>query len=238
MKKYIASISGGKDSTAMILKILEKNMPLDECIFFDTGWEYQAIYKNIKKIEKILNKKNIKLVILKSVYSFDFLFSEKTVKKRNGKMQNGYLWCGGRCRWGTKEKTRTCNKYLREQGECIQYIGIAADEKKRIKKNENIIYPLVNESMTEKDCLEYCKKNGFDWKEKDIELYDILDRVSCFCCRNKNMKELNNMRIYLPEYWEKLKEMQKKVDMPFRKDGKTISELELYFTEKEKKGGK
>jgi len=55
--------------------------------------------------------------------------------------------------------------------------------------------------MTEKDCLEYCYEKGFDWRENEIRLYDILDRISCWCCSNKNKKELDNMRIYLPNYY-------------------------------------
>lgn len=35
--KFIASCSFGKDSLAMLLKLLESNEPLDEVIFYDTG---------------------------------------------------------------------------------------------------------------------------------------------------------------------------------------------------------
>jgi len=38
------SVSGGKDSTAMILKLIEDRYPLDEVIFYDTGMEFKAIY--------------------------------------------------------------------------------------------------------------------------------------------------------------------------------------------------
>lgn len=55
--------------------------------------------------------------------------------------------------------------------------------------------------MTEKECLDYCYKKGFKWLEDGKMLYEILDRVSCWCCANKNKKELDNMRIYLPQYY-------------------------------------
>ena len=32
-KKHICSLSGGKDSTAMLLLLIEKNYPLDEVVF-------------------------------------------------------------------------------------------------------------------------------------------------------------------------------------------------------------
>lgn len=41
---YIASVSRGKDSTAMLLRLLSENEPLEEVVFFDTGMEFQAIY--------------------------------------------------------------------------------------------------------------------------------------------------------------------------------------------------
>lgn len=42
--KYIASVSFGKDSLAMLLKLVENKMPLDEVVFYDTGMEFKAIY--------------------------------------------------------------------------------------------------------------------------------------------------------------------------------------------------
>lgn len=84
--------------------------------------------------------------------------------------------------------------------------GIAVDEIRRIQKetNKHKIFPLVDRNMREKDCLEYCYKNGFYWKENNIRLYDVLDRVSCWCCYNKNNKELRNYYLYLPNYFERL----------------------------------
>ena len=38
-KQYVASISGGKDSMAMVLGLMEKGWPLTNCVYFDTGME-------------------------------------------------------------------------------------------------------------------------------------------------------------------------------------------------------
>lgn len=67
--------------------------------------------------------------------------------------------------------------------------------------------------------------------EGDIELYSILDRVSCWCCRNKNLKELRAIYTYLPKYWGYLKGLQSRIDRPFRRDGETIGDLEKRFKE-------
>ena len=91
--------------------------------------------------------------------------------------------------------------------------------------------------MSETDCLEYCRKQGIWWLESGIDLYNILDRVSCWCCANKNLKELKNYYLYLPEYWQKLKDLQSRTDRPFKNNKYTIFELEKKF-KKELKGAK
>lgn len=58
--KYVANCSFGKDSLAMLLKLIEDNKPLDDVLFFDTGMEYQSIYNNRDKIKKLLKERNIK----------------------------------------------------------------------------------------------------------------------------------------------------------------------------------
>jgi len=131
----------------------------------------------------------------------------------------------GCCRWGTTDKIRIVDKYCESEPTKV-YVGIAIDEPKRIEKERKPykIFPLVEWGMTEKDCLEYCRNNGWDWKEETpnryMDLYDILDRVSCWCCSNKNRKELKNIYLYLPYYWNKLKEFQSKTERPMKKYSK------------------
>lgn len=229
--KYVASCSFGKDSCAMVLKIIENKYPLDEVIFYDTGMGFDAIYK-VKNFvnENYLKPNNIKLTTLTPKVPFLYKMFEKEVNGKNGK-HYGYSWCGGRCRWGTTEKLKAIEKYCKGS---VEYVGIAYDEQNRIIKERkgNKVFPLNELKMTEKDCLSYCRKMGIKWMEDDIDLYDILDRVSCWCCTNKNLKELKNYWLYLPKYWQKLKELQVRTDRPFKKD-KTIFDLEVKFKDKQ-----
>lgn len=78
-------------------------------------------------------------------------------------------------------------------------------------------------------CLQYCHDKGFEWIENGIELYSILDRVSCWCCANKNIKELKNYYKHLPAYWDKLKDFQKRTDRPFKNNKVTVFDLEEKF---------
>ena len=229
--QYIASISFGKDSLAMLLSLLSREEKLDEVIFYDTGMEFKSIYDIRDKIIVLLKERNIKYTELKPKYSFEYMMFDKPVKHRNGTYSNGYSWCGGRCRWGTTEKNKTISKYLKKNyGEDYkEYVGIAYDEQNRIKNDEHKLYPLIDLNMTEKDCLEFCYSQGYYWEEDGIRLYDILDRVSCWCCANKNLKELRNYYNYLPTYWNKLKEFQEKTDRPFKNNKYTVFDLEKRF---------
>ena len=213
--KYIASVSFGKDSLAMLFLLIENHYDIDEVIFYDTGMEFQAIYNTRDRIKIMLEEMNIKYTELRPKIPFLNKMLDIEVHKRDGSVQYGYGLCGGRCRWGTTEKNITIEKYLKNQyGQGYkEYIGIASDETARIEKerNEHKLLPLVDWKMTEKDCLEYCYNRGFYWKENGIRLYDVLDRVSCWCCANKNKKELESMRLYLPEYYLKYIELLKKI---------------------------
>lgn len=226
--KYIASCSFGKDSLAMVLKLIEKDYPLDEVIFFDTGMEFQAIYNNIEKLSKILLDKKIKFSILKDKYSFEFNAFQREVHKKDGTTKYGYDWCGGMRRWGTAGKLSAINRHYKENyGDevVVEYVGIAVDERDRVEKyrlqrTKSVkLYPLVEWGMTEQDCLNYCYSNGWNWQENGIDLYEILDRVSCWCCANKNQKEIKNIMMYVPEYWERIKVYEKKCGVSYKKKG-------------------
>ena len=218
--KYIASVSFGKDSLAMLLKLLELGWPLDYVVFYDTGMEFQAIYNIRDKIVPVLENKGIKFVELRPDEPFLFTMFERKVKNRNKEgFHYGYSWCGGKCRWGTTAKNKAIKKFKESLNEpVIDYVGIAADEPERFEKqkSEGKVLPLVDWGMTEVDCLDFCRQRGYNWIEGNIDLYDILDRVSCWCCANKNLKELRAYYQFLPEYWNKLKELQSKTDRPFR----------------------
>lgn len=243
--KYIASCSCGKDSLAMVLMLIEKKQQLDEVIFFDTGWEYQSIYRVWEQLCAALDEHGIPHKKLTPDKSFDYMAFENPRKNRLGQTVIGYSWCGAYgCRWGTTMKTKAIKEYLAKYAEpIITYIGIAADEQKRILKNrdEDKCYPLVHWGMSEADCLQYCYAHGYNWKEptSNIDLYSILDRVSCWCCGNKNLSELRAIYRFMPYYWDKLKEFQSKTDIPMKKYCKkgisygSVFELEEMFKNEE-----
>lgn len=228
---HIASVSFGKDSLAMLLMLLEKGMPLDEVVFYDTGMEFQAIYDIRDQIKPLLRERGIAYTEMQPAAPFTYTMFDKPVNVGKPTFHHGYSWCGGVCRWGTTEKLKSLDKWA-ESKKAYVYVGIAADESKRLAKERKSykLFPLADWGMTEQQCLEYCYKHGYFWRECGVRLYDILDRVSCWCCANKNLKELRNIHSRLPAYWDRLKDMQSQLERPMKGPGKSIFDLDARFT--------
>ena len=198
MKKiYVASFSGGKDSTAMILRLIKEKKKLHYVVFYDTGMEFKATYEVVKQIKARVETYGAVFVWIKSETDFLVDMLLRPVKEREtGNIHYGYDWCGGCTRWRTSHKVSAINKFLASlDGEVHQYIGMAADEQDRFEDVETIHYPLDQWNMTEADALAYCYENGIRWLENGICLYSILKRVSCWCCKNKNREELKTTGI-------------------------------------------
>jgi len=223
VEKHIVSLSGGKDSTALLLQMLEKNYPIDEVIFIDTGMEFKSMYKHLQLLEK-----SIGIPITPLTFDKPFLYYMFDHVKRNG--NKGYKWCGRMCRWGTTLKQQIFSRYIKEKyhNNIVEYQGIAADEPERLLKNANkkweVKYPLAEWGMSEYEALKYCYHKGYHWDN----LYNHFDRVSCWCCWNKNLKELKAMYYYYSEIWHDLKELECKVGIPF-KDNTSLDQLEKRF---------
>ena len=221
---HIVSLSGGKDSTAMLLRMLDEGWPVDEVIFCDTGLEFEAMYQHIDKLEQRIG---MQITRLKADKPFEYYFLEHSPKRKNPVLadKKGFSWAGPRNRWCTAIlKTRLIDRHLKElskEHEIIQYIGIAADEPQRVR---DLRYPLVEWGMTEADCLAYCKERGFDWNG----LYDIFSRVSCWCCPLQSYDELRKLRRHFPDKWEQLRAWDRQTWRTFVKHY-SVEQLERRF---------
>ena len=228
MATYIASFSGGKDSVAMVLRLIEENKPLDRVAYIDIGLEFGEMNNMIKICER-------KFKELKPNLEFDYIKPDKTFEeyfytvKKKGKFKGqiyGWPFTAGFNSWcNDRLKQRPFRRYERQFEDSIIYLGIAVDEPKRLKKLEsNRRAPLAEWGMTEADCLKYIKEKGFQ-----NPMYWKFERQGCYLCPKQNNKSLKVLRRRYPDLWEKMLRMDKDSPIPFRADGTTLQELEDRF---------
>ena len=239
MQDYIvANFSGGKDSTAMVLRMIEIGEHIDEVVCCDTQKEFPAMYRHIEKVRKVIESNGIKFTLLRAKKTFDYHMFEYRTKKGKNTERKGKGWPYPNVRWCTSELKRSVtHKYftsMRKKYNVIQCNGLAFDEQRRLTRKNNTQadkrHPLVEWGWSEKDCLKYCYSKGYDWEG----LYEIFNRVSCWCCPLKPLEELRKLRKHCPELWEELKDMDKRANNQFQSNY-SVADLEKRFAFEEER---
>jgi len=238
----IISLSGGKDSTAMLHMMIERGEKIHSVVFFDTGWEFPSMYDHIKLIEQ---KTGLKVWVLHPRLPFDYLMHHKPVKSRTvleteleqikiERKRIGWGWPSPMRRWCTREKVSQIEHFSKDIENGVQVIGFAADEAHRAKDNTKTVkrYPLIEYDITEKQALKYCFDLGYTWGG----LYEHYSRVSCYCCPLQKIGDLRKLRKFYPDLWaEMLKKDKLQPDyVPGFKDDKSVHHFEKRFAMEEK----
>ncbi len=251
MKKpeyHVASFSGGKDSTAMVLHKIERGDHLDEVLCCDTTVEFPAMYRHIEKVKKVVEAAGIKFTTLRAENDFEWwLYKKEVSRKPSHELYGtlGYGWPTTKSRWCTKHlKMEVVDKYLnslRENYEVVQYLGIAADEDYRLERKNNqkpdLRYPLRDWGWDEEKALQYCYSLGYDWEG----LYELKKnpktgraRVSCWCCPLQSYDELRTLRAHFPDLWARLLMLDKKQCKSFFQHGYSVADLDKRFALEDK----
>jgi len=207
--KHIVSFSGGKDSTAMLIRMIELNMPINEIVFADTGLEFPELYDYIKKVEDYVGRK---IKIIKNNHNFDFYFYKEIKRgKRQGEIY-GFPKVVVPC-WAQDRLKVRPQKRLFKNKKCLFYIGYALGEEKRIMKNSNFKYPLIDWGWTEKKCFNYLKEKGLA-----NPLYKKFKRLGCWLCPKQPTKDLRYIFENHPKLWLKLLQYEKDSPHGFKPD--------------------
>lgn len=215
--KLIVSFSGGKDSTAMIHRLLSWGFKIDALLFFDTGWEFPAMYDHLAEVEE----------------KTDLIIERVFPRRPFSELLQRYRWPDSRRRWCTREKIDALNKWInqhynKKEDYIIHCVGFAVDElnrthSKEMLKKGQVMFPLLNDyswnpetaralydsdlAMTEKQALKYCKDLGYTWSG----LYENFDRVSCYCCPLKRKKDLRTLYNEYPDLWQNALKMERSI---------------------------
>ena len=233
--EYIASISYGKDSLAMLEVIHQNNLPLDRIVHVEI-WATKSVPAEFpemivfkEKADRIIYEKygiRVEHITAPKTYEDYFYYKCKSKKSRNaGKIYGFPLqkgnWCNSRLKVDVLDKVQKGN---------IVYIGIAVDEPKRFHNiTETKISPLVEYGWTEKMCRDWCKKNDLL-----SPTYTTALRGGCWFCHNQSIGQLRVLRKKYPELWQLLLKWDKDSPVTFKGNGRTVHDFESRFQMEEK----
>ena len=189
--EYIPSVSFGKDSTAMLLMMIDAKDPIHSVLYFDTEREFPEIIQHRNAFVDL--HPEIKFQTVRHWAGFDFL------ENRYGKAHPSGGWCTG-------AKRDCCNKYIRlmlkDNPDIIECIGYTTDEIKRAEKTEKnkkwpVRFPLIELGISEKDALQYCYMRGYLFG--GIYNWMPSKRVSCYNCPKQSKADWKAIEKYHPE---------------------------------------
>lgn len=233
--KYIASCSFGKDSLAQIIVAKYYDEPIDEIMYCEVMFtdeisaefpEHRDFIYNtaIPRLKKLFG---LKTVVLRSDTNMWKDFHTLRVRGENAGKMRGFP-IPGLCTINRDCKLRPIKRYLKEQtDEYTQYIGIAADEPKRLARlKSNEISLLAKYGITEEIATEICKNAGLL-----SPIYQITSRNGCFFCPNASIRELRHLYFNHRNLWTMLRELQDEKNVSRRcfTKSKTIYDYEMQF---------
>lgn len=227
--QYIASLSYGKDSIAMLEVIKQHNMPLDRIVHVEV-MATPTISADLPEMcewkdyadNEIYKRYGIKVERLRAKKSYEEQFYTKFTdrSKKCGEIYGFPMmmgaWCNSRLKMPLLKKLHKNN---------ITYIGIACDEPNRFHNlTETIISPLVEHDITESWCRNWCEENNLL-----SPIYKTALRGGCWFCHNQSKGQLRLLRKNYPQYWELM--MQWDCDSPitFKPNWMTIHDFEKLF---------
>ena len=228
--EYIASISYGKDSLAMLEVIKRNGLPLDRIITVevmatkDIPADLPPMMEFKAKADAIILKRyGIAVEHLTAPKAYEDYFYYKCNGKKSinaGKIYGFPLqkgnWCNSRLKVDVLDRI---------QKGAITYIGIAADEPSRFHTlSETKRSPLVEYDWTEAMCREWCKANDLL-----SPIYTTALRGGCWFCHNQGINQLRKLRKNYPELWALLLKWDKDSPVTFKADGHTVRDFEKRF---------
>jgi len=226
---YVASISYGKDSLAMLEIIKRNNMPLDRIIHCEV-WATPTIQADLPpmvefkdKADKIIRERyGIEVERVRAAQSYEEQFYQLYQRgTRKGELYGWPFimrpWCNSMLKVAPLNKKGTRG--------FVTYIGIACDEPGRLHRlTEKLRSPLFENNITEQWCRDWCEANDLL-----SPIYTTATRGGCWFCHNQQIGQLRLLRKNYPELWAMMLKWDKDSPNPFRPNGATIRDYEKRF---------
>ena len=230
---HVISWSGGKDSTATIIlmhehqeEILKKGDTvtiLFSEVMFDLKNNISGhnpdIIAFIYRAKKVFERWGFDVEILRADKDYLDIFYHRLSRsidpERIG-LTYGFV-LSRLCAVKRDLKIKPINRWLRQHpGEMTHYIGIAADEPRRLRvlENQGFVSLLAKYGMTESDAMELCR--AYDLLSPQYSL-EGQTRDGCWFCPNAKLCEHRVIKERYPKVWEKYVSLEKEPDLAFPK---------------------
>lgn len=240
-KQRVLSLSYGKDSLACLGAIEQLGLPLDRIVHAEV-WATDTIQADLPPMVEFKAKAD---AIIKerwgfevehfhsSAYGTEKFTYEKGFYRLKGKKSyragtiTGFPFISKRGAWCNSElKMAAINAALKSTKDCIQYVGIAADEPERLARLDgmNKISPIALIGWSEVDCMEWCANNNLR-----SPIYDGFIRGGCWFCHNQGIEALRTFRHRYPELWQLLLKWDNDSPVSFKPDGHTVHDFDRRF---------
>lgn len=204
-KRTLVCFSGGKDSTAMLLRMLEIGEPVHGIAFADTLREFPELYEYIEFIQGYLDehypqlrKDGIVIEMLQPVHDFDEWMNGKAERGRHEGKVRGLPLHTFPCWYARNAKLRPLENHKRDGKFDVSCVGIAIDESHRTSLvDPGLRYPLCEWGWTEPDCIKYLEDKGIP-----NPLYKVFARLGCFHCHKQGLASWWGVWKNYPDLWQ------------------------------------
>ena len=240
------SWSGGKDSTASIILAHENNEPLDTIVFCEVMYDLKnnisgenpEHIKFIKEeVKPLFESWGYQVEILRANRDYLDFFHRIIMHPRKHMDHKGKKFgfpVYGMCGVKRDLKLKPIDQYYKSiSDEIIQYVGICADEKRRLTSLRNQpgrISLLEKYGFTEQMAREKCVEYGLLSPS-----YQFSDRGGCWFCPNAKLAEHRIIKEKYPDVWDQfvaLEDEDNVANYKFNVFGKTLHEIDNELKQK------
>jgi hypothetical protein len=215
---HIVAFGGGVDSTAMILGLIEKELPIDLILFADTGAERPSTYEHIENFSNYLNKlghDSIQIVKNKNKLGEIVSLEDDCLKRKClPSIAYGFKTCSSHFKIQPQDKFLNNWQPAKEtwaKGEkCIKYVGYDAGEQhradnaaKRQDPKYTNKYPLIEWQWEREDCLNIIAKHGIT----------NVGKSACFFCPSSKPKEIVDLYEKHPDLAQRALDIEKQAEL-------------------------
>ena len=231
--KFYLSQSFGKDSMCQAIVAAEMGEPIDGAIYCAVMYtdkisgeipEHRDFIYNVA-IPKLEKEYGIKTTVLHSDITMKDTFYHVNIKgKSEGKLRGFPI--PGMCVINRDCKMRAINAWYKAQTDPItMYVGIAADEKKRLARMKRGSVSILDKyGITEQMAMDICRERGLL-----SPIYSFAKRNGCWFCPNASKDELLHLYYNRSDLWNDLLSMQDTPNLacPNWARGKTLYDVQV-----------